>query len=211
MRCRSVHRIAARARCGQVEAHHQGILSRLRTRPFYKPAPVSDETRFTAFEDTTLLPKTVVEERHTPMGFVVLQNTYSWGFDPVDDLVIVEFNVVNVGDAGLQDTRIGIYSEMVTNNRNYYRNWPPGGAWFDFQAPQWDEEQRMLSNHHARGAGILVTVEPPPSWKGTRVLRTRRRYRQAMRMPDAGPSVQRAHSRLRPTRGNGLWIVARRA
>ena len=139
--------------------------SRLRTSPYYRPGTVSDENLYTAFQDTTRVPKSGAEERHTPMGIEVIQNTYSWGFDPVDDIVIVEFNVVNIGDAGLQDMWLGIYSEMVTNNRNYYRNWPPGGAWFDFQEPMWDEDLRLLSNHNDRGANTGAT-----QWGAMKIL-----------------------------------------
>ncbi len=139
--------------------------SRLRTSPYYRAGTVSDENLYTVLVDTVPVVKLSFEERHTPMKIAVIQNTYSWGFDPVDDLVIVELNVVNIGDGGLQDMWIGIYSEMVTNNRNYYRTWPPGGVWFDFQDPAWDDTERLLSNHHDRGANTGAT-----QWGGIKIL-----------------------------------------
>ena len=139
--------------------------SRLRTSPYYRAGTVSDENLYTVMVDTVDVAKLGFEERHTPMKIAVVQNTYGWGFDPVDDLVIVELNVVNVGEGGLQDMWIGIYSEMVTNNRNYYRTWPPGGVWFDFQDPAWDDSLRLLSNHHDRGANTGAT-----QWGGIKIL-----------------------------------------
>jgi len=56
--------------------------SRLRTSPYYRAGTVSDENLYTAFEDTTIIPKTGVEERTRRWAIEVIQNTYSWGFDP---------------------------------------------------------------------------------------------------------------------------------
>ena len=123
--------------------------SRLRTSPYYRPGTVSDENIHTVFVDTLPVVKNPGEERHKPMGLRVIQENYSWGFDPLDDFVIVELNVVNVGPVALQDVWIGIYSELVTNNRNAnWGAWPPGSRWFDFQDPQYDAEWRLLWNHN---------------------------------------------------------------
>lgn len=123
--------------------------SRLRTSPFFRPGTVSDEHFYTVYVDTIPVVKATGsgEERHRPMGLRVIQNTYSWGFDPLDDFVIVELNIVNVGDVVLQDLWVGIYSELVTNNRNGYANWPPGGVWFDRQDPHYESDPRMLRNN----------------------------------------------------------------
>jgi hypothetical protein len=140
--------------------------SRLRTSPFYRPGTISDENLHTTWVDTIHVVKTVAgEERHTPMGIRVIQNTYDWGFDPVDDFVIVEFNVVNTSDAALQNMWIGIYSELVTNNRNFYRTWPPGGIWFDYQDLVWDDAERLLLCHNVRGTNTGAT-----QWGGIKVL-----------------------------------------
>ena len=122
--------------------------SRLRTSPYYRSGTVSDENLRTTFVDTLPIVKGGAEERHTPMGIRIVQNSYTWGFDPVDDFAIQEYNIINVGSTALQDVWIGIYTEMATNNRNAYANWPPGGAWFDFQDPEYDATRRMVINHH---------------------------------------------------------------
>jgi hypothetical protein len=134
-----------------VEAVAPQEFSRLRTSPFFRPGTVSDENFHTVYVDSLPVVKQAGSERHTPMNIRIVQNTYGWGFDPVDDFVIVELNIVNVGEVALQDLWLGIYSELVTNNRNFYPDWPPGGRWFDFQFPEWDGEQRLLANHHDRG------------------------------------------------------------
>lgn len=125
--------------------------SRLRTSPFFRRGTVSDENLYTVYVDTIPVPKTTSEERHTPMGIRVVQNSYTWGFDPLDDFVILEFNIVNVGGVALQDVWIGVYTEMATNNRLVYPNWPPGGAWFDFQDPDYEAPDRLIRNHHYFG------------------------------------------------------------
>jgi len=125
--------------------------SRLRTSPHYRAGTVSDENFHTVFVDTLpISTKGPGEQPHRSMGLRVVQETYSWGFDPLDDFVIVELNVVNVGPVALQDMWIGIYSELVTNNRNanWGGVWPPGGRWFDFQDPHYDPERHMLWNHN---------------------------------------------------------------
>ncbi|MFQ5599772.1 MAG: hypothetical protein ACE5G2_04370 [Candidatus Krumholzibacteriia bacterium] len=133
--------------------------SRLRTSPFFRPGTVSDENFHTVYVDTIPVVKGVGsgEEQHTPMGIRVIQETYGWGFDPLDDFIMVEFNVVNVGDVALQDVWIGMYSELVTNNRNSFSRWPPGGVWFDFQWPEWDSERRMVANRNKRGGNVGAT------------------------------------------------------
>lgn len=142
--------------------------SRLRTSPYFRPGTISDENLYTVLVDTVPVVKVgSFEEPHTPMGIQVVQNSYSWGFNPVDDLVIVEFSVINTSAAGLQNMWIGIYSEFVSNNRNYYRNWPPGGAWFDFQDPQWDNEERLLLNRRRNDLGNNTGVT---QWGGMKIL-----------------------------------------
>jgi hypothetical protein len=134
-------------------------LSRLRTSPFFRSGTVSDENFYTVYVDTIPVPKATGsgEQPHRPLGLRVLQNSYSWGFDPLDDFVIVELSVINVSSVSLQDVWIGIYSELVTNNRNSHPNWPPGGIWFDNQLPIWEASTRMLHNHNVRGAGLQAT------------------------------------------------------
>jgi len=127
--------------------------SRLRTSPHYRAGTVSDENFHTVYVDTLpITTKGPGEERHRPMGLRVVQETYSWGFDPLDDFVIVELNIVNVGPVGLQDMWIGIYSELVVNDRNANwggsTGWPPGSRWFDFQDPHYDATRNLLWNHN---------------------------------------------------------------
>lgn len=118
--------------------------SRLRTSPFYRPGTVADENLYTTFVDTVAVPKEGSEQRHRGMGIQILQDSYAWGFDPLDDFIILQFDIVNVGDVTLQDIWAGIYSEQVINNRNAFPLWPPGGVWFDFQELRWDAERHML-------------------------------------------------------------------
>jgi len=121
--------------------------SRQRTSPFFRAGTVSDENIHTAFVDTLDVRKLTGEQRHRPMGIKVVQESYGWGFDPLDDFVILEFNIVNVGRAVLQDVYVGVYTEMASNNRLAWALWPPGGTWFDFQDPAWDSTNCMINNH----------------------------------------------------------------
>jgi hypothetical protein len=139
--------------------------SRLRNSPFFRRGTISEENMFTVYVDTLRIIKIAGGEPHTPMGIRVIQNTYGWSFDPIDDFVIAEFNVVNVGENALQDVWIGVYSEFVTNNRQWYARWPPGGAWFDFQYPEWDAERRMYLNRNKRGSNTGA-----PEWGGLKIL-----------------------------------------
>jgi hypothetical protein len=124
--------------------------SRLRTSPFYRRGTVSDENLHTVYVDSVLVPRAGAEPPHRPLGVRVVQETYTWGFDPLDDFVIVEINIVNTGSIALQDAWVGIYSELVTNDRHAnWPTWPPGGRWFDFKTPHWDAERHMLVNHNS--------------------------------------------------------------
>lgn len=124
--------------------------SRLRTSPFYRRGTVADENFHTVYVDSLPITKDRSEERHTGMGVRIVQETYTWGFDPLDDFIIVEVNVVNTSGVALQDVWIGIYTELVTNDRQAnWPAWPPGGRWFDFQDPSWDPARHMLVNHNA--------------------------------------------------------------
>jgi hypothetical protein len=140
--------------------------SRLPTSPFYRPGTVSDENFHAVFDDTVAVVNSG-QPPHTPMGIRLVQETYGWGTEPVDDFVIAEFNVINVGTSTLQDIWIGMYAELVTNNRNHFANWPPGGAWFDFQDPQWSPGLRLLTNHNARGSDFGAT-----HWAGIKLIGT---------------------------------------
>jgi len=123
--------------------------SRLRSGAHYRPGTVSDENLHTVYVDSLPVPKSGSEEPHTPAGLRVIEETYTWGFDPLDDFVIVELNVVNTSRITLTQVWIGIYTELVTNNRQAnWASWPPGGRWFDFQEPRWDAERHMLVNHN---------------------------------------------------------------
>lgn len=126
--------------------------SRLRTSPYFRPGTVSDQNFFTAYTDTAHADKLTGERPHTSMHIRVDQNSYGWGFDPLDDFVILEYNIVNIGSAALQDVYVGIYTEFATNNRNIWAVWPPGGVWFDYQDPAWDAVNRMITNHRVNGA-----------------------------------------------------------
>lgn len=126
--------------------------SRLRTSPFYRLGTIADENFHSTYVDTLPVVKDRSEPPHVALGLRVVQETYGWGFDPLDDFVVVEFNIVNVGEADLREVWIGVYSEMVTNNRlaNWggASGWPPSSRWFDFQEPHWDAERRLLWNRN---------------------------------------------------------------
>ena len=87
---------------------------------------MSDENLNTVFVDTLPIVKQGAEERHKSMGIRVVQNSYTWGFDPVDDFAVQEYNIINVGTTDLQDVWVGIYTELATNNRQAFATWPPG-------------------------------------------------------------------------------------
>jgi hypothetical protein len=134
--------------------------SRLRTSPFFRSGTVADENFHTVYVDTLPVIKDRAEERHTAANLRVVQETYSWGFDPLDDFVIVELNVINTGDVALQDVWVGIYSELVTNDRQAnWPAWPPGGRWFDFQEPSWDAERRLFINRNVERRFPSVSPE----------------------------------------------------
>lgn len=134
--------------------------SRLRTSPFFRSGTVADENFHTVFVDTLPITKDRAEERHTSANLRIVQESYSWGFDPLDDFVIVELNIINTGMIALQDVWVGIYSELVTNDRQAnWPAWPPGGRWFDFQDPSWDGARRMLVNRNVERRFPSVSPE----------------------------------------------------
>ena len=142
--------------------------SRLRTSPFYRSGTVADENLHTVYVDSVPVPQSGAEPPHVPLGVRLVQETYTWGFDPLDDFVIVEMNVVNTGDVALQDVWVGIYSELVTNDRQAnWPAWPPGGRWFDFQAPHWDAERHMLVNHNVEHRFVSSEVRAAIKIVGT--------------------------------------------
>jgi hypothetical protein len=121
----------------------------LRTSPFFQEGAIADEVFKTAYADSLPVPEDPTDQGHQPAGLRVTQNTYSWGFDPLDDFLMVELNVTNIGDAPLDNIWVGIYSELVTNDRQAnWPAWPPGGRWFDFQDPSWDDERNMIVNRN---------------------------------------------------------------
>jgi hypothetical protein len=89
--------------------------SSLLTSRYYSPAALSEQDLVCSYHDFS---DTVPE--HVPLGLTVYQNAYVWSYPYTEDFVIISYDVVNVGGYDLTDLYVGLYSELVTANENWW-------------------------------------------------------------------------------------------
>jgi len=69
---------------------------------------VSDQD-YIAFYADTVTDSSLVGTTHTPMGFKITQRTYAWNRPPVQDLIMGDFKIKNIGADTIRDVYVGFY------------------------------------------------------------------------------------------------------
>lgn len=87
----------------------------LLTSPFYDPTAVSEQDFYAVYYDNRRY-----VPNHTPLNLKVIQRSYAWSYEYIDDVVIVSFTIVNIGAGDLTHLYVGLYAELVTGNRDFW-------------------------------------------------------------------------------------------
>jgi len=166
--------------------------SRLITSRLYSPDAVSDQDFVGSFTDRPgRAGSGFSSEDHVPLGIEVTLSTYAFGLDAAADFVVLHFEIRNDGPP-LRDVYVGLYSQLVSGDKNAYPGWPPSGSapagsWYYKKYMEWADSLSMVAEHFCRNAVFLPdgNVDPVtcdfaavPAWAGNQFLGFR-----------AGPSI----------------------
>ncbi len=95
-------------------------LSTLLTSPYYAPQDAVSEQDFVAHFTDYLWPQGP-PVNHRPLGADVTLTSHAWSYDYIDDVVILEYTIVNTGLAGAwRDVYVGMYAELVSGNETFW-------------------------------------------------------------------------------------------
>lgn len=142
--------------------------SSLRSSPVYDPLAVSEQDLSCSFLDTD----STILSRHHPLNIRVGYRTYAWSFDPVDQFLVLECTVENIGRSRLQDLYVGIYAELISCNKTF--EGPADGAGtfpgrcFDTKHVEYDPGRRLVGCHF-----YLFDQSILPGWGGYALLGSR--------------------------------------
>ena len=95
--------------------------SSLPTSQYFSRTAVSQQDLITSFTDTfSVLPGTQIPmpDPAGSMGLVVQQRSYAYGFPFADAFVIVNFDIINRGQAPIDSVYVGLYHDLVVRNVN---------------------------------------------------------------------------------------------
>ena len=172
-----------------------GILvrSNLRNSRYYRPDAVSEQDVITSYRDSPPRgPSGINTEPHIPMNIRVDQSVYSFSIEPASHFVILHLTLVNEGNL-LRHVYAGMYTQLVSGNKNLYSSWPPSaasgaGSWYYRQYVDWVDSLSLVREH------ICDMIQPPsddplecvnyqraPYWAGLKFLGVRP---DSLRAPD---------------------------
>jgi len=110
----------------------------LPTSPYYDPANAVSEQDFIIRFNDFIWPTSPPPE-HRPLGAYVEMKTYAWSYAYIDDIVIVDVSIVNLGTVGAwREVYVGMYAELVSGNRDFW------GA--DFGRTPFFQHKRLFYN-----------------------------------------------------------------
>lgn len=160
--------------------------SRIRTSKFYSPDAVSDQDFVALYSDRPAKPATGFSpETHQPLGVNVRLETYTFGLEAAQDFVVLHFTITNAGPP-LRDAYVGLYTQLVSGNKNAYPTWPPSGSspagsWYYKKYMTWVDSLTMVAEHYCRSVN-LATGQPDsltcdyafvPAWAASKFLGVR--------------------------------------
>ncbi len=89
--------------------------STLITSPYYDLSAISEQDFYATYYDTF----SIVPDHH-PLGLQVNQVSLAWSYSYIDDAVIIDYTIKNIGRYDLDSVYLGIYAELVTGNRDFW-------------------------------------------------------------------------------------------
>src|SRR5688572_11215517 len=160
--------------------------SRIATSKFHSPDAVSDQDFVALFSDRPAQPGSAAsDEAHQPLGVEVRLETYAFGLEAAQDFVVLHFTITNAGPP-LRDVYVGLYSQLVSGNKNAYPTWPPSGSspagsWYYKKYMTWVDSLTMVAEHYCRSVdqtgGIVDSLACDfafaPAWAGSKFLGVR--------------------------------------
>ncbi|MEO6461811.1 MAG: hypothetical protein ABIP29_01930, partial [Candidatus Eisenbacteria bacterium] len=175
--------------------------SRLVTSEFFSHDAVSDQDFVATFTDRPARPgNTVSGEDHQPLGVKVKLSSYAFGLDAAADFVVLHFEITNDGPP-LRDAWVGLYTQLVSGNKNAYPTWPPSGSapagsWYYKKWMTWVDSLSMVAEHYCVNAVVgpdglpdstTCNFAAAPAWAASQFLGVR-----------AGPTIVPDPSALSP-------------
>jgi hypothetical protein len=141
--------------------------SRLVTSKFFSRDAVSDQDFVASFTDRPARAgSSFSSEDHVPLGVNVRLSTYAFGLDAAADFVVLHFEITNDGPP-LRDAWVGLYSQLVSGDKNAYPTWPPSGSapagsWYYKKYMTWVDSLSMVAEHYCTNAVVGPDDLPDP-------------------------------------------------
>ncbi len=128
----------------------------LPTSAYYDPANAVSEQDFLIRFNDFLWP-TGPPPEHRPLGAYVEMKTYAWSYAYIDDIVILDVSIVNLGTVGAwREVYVGMYAELVSGNRDFWGD--------DFARTPFFQHKRVFYNDSLKlayerndGTDVLAT------------------------------------------------------
>ncbi|HVP38609.1 MAG TPA: hypothetical protein VMS93_05425, partial [Candidatus Saccharimonadales bacterium] len=147
--------------------------SSLKNSRYYSPDAISEQDLIADYDDETIQHITSLEQ-HTPLHLSAHMEAYSWSFDLANAFVVVRFRIVNHGDL-LRNVYLGMYSQLVSNNKRLYSGWPPNAgtgprAWFYDTQLSYVDSLHLLEEFFCQAPSACMTDDVNPYWAGLKFL-----------------------------------------
>jgi hypothetical protein len=159
--------------------------SRIKNSKFYSPDAVSDQDFVALYSDRPAHPgSSYSSEDHQPLGVNVELSSYAFGLDAAADFVVLHFEITNDGPP-LRDVFVGLYSQLVSGNKNAYPTWPPSGSspagsWYYKKYMTWVDSLAMVAEHYCVALDAQGRPDPntcnfqvAPAWAANKFLGVR--------------------------------------
>jgi hypothetical protein len=169
---------------GETEFTPRGVSiaqsSRIANSRYWSPDAVSDQDLVCFYGDEPAKPASGFQrERHTPMRVLVRQTTYGFTLPAAESFVVVRFTLFNQGPP-LRDLWVGLYTQLVSGNKNAYSIWPPSaaggpGSWYYKVRAELDPSRSLYAEHFCQtdlNYPLNCRFNQVPPWAGVKYLRT---------------------------------------
>ncbi len=128
----------------------------LPTSDYYDPVRAISEQDFVVRYNDFIWPTSPPPE-HRPLGAFVEMKTLAWSYSYIDDIVVVDLTIVNMGTAGAwREVYVGMYAELVSGNRDFWGD--------DFARTPFFQHKRIFYNDSLKlayerndGTDVLAT------------------------------------------------------
>ena len=148
---------------------------------FFHPDAVSEQDFLTSYRDEPARGATGLNaEDHVPLRVRVDQSVYSFSIEPASHFVILHVEITNTGNL-LRDLHVGLYTQLVSGNKNLYSTWPPSagtgpGSWYYRHYVDYVDSLRLVREHQcdlfppSGNVEECVGFEQAPFWAGVKLL-----------------------------------------